>query len=141
MPNQHEVGTRFVRRAVSVVAVLIAAGSTASADDARPSNPPQVSTPPMVTYAKPPSEPPLLDNDLQAVPLLGPVYVAVETKYTTLAGGGGLLVGGQAGWTSTRGCALALPGTVWSPRRRWQAPTANRLRCNSPTEGFVPRTS
>ena len=42
---------------------------------------------------------PTLDEGLRPVPLVGATYAGFETKVTTLAGGSGLLVGGQAGWT------------------------------------------
>ena len=78
---------------------LIGANTEAFADDALPTAPPMPTTPSVAPYSATADEgPPVLDNHLQAVPLLGPTYVAAETKYTWLAGGGGLLVGGQAGW-------------------------------------------
>ena len=99
MAHVRDAGARVALRGACLAAVLIRANTEAFADDALPSAPATVTTPSMAPYTEPVDEgPPVLDNHLQAVPLLGPTYLAAETKYTWIAGGGGLLVGGQAGW-------------------------------------------
>jgi hypothetical protein len=85
---------------MAALAVVFAANGSASADDSSPAAPRPVPPVDASSYGlRPPPVWPQLDEREQAVPLMGPTYVAVETKYTMLAGGGGLLVGGQAGWT------------------------------------------
>jgi hypothetical protein len=99
MAPMHEAAARLALRVACIVAALVGANTVASADDSRPGAAPTARTPSPAPYSEPADDrPPVLDNHLQAVPLLGPTYVAAETKYTWLAGGGGLLVGGQTGW-------------------------------------------
>jgi hypothetical protein len=43
---------------------------------------------------------------------MGPTYVAVETKFTSLAGSGGLLVGGQVGWVFDPHLRIGFGGTA-----------------------------
>ena len=102
MPCAIEVCLRHSRAvaAMAALALVLAANGRASADDSSPAAPRPVPPVDAASYGqRPPPVWPHLDEGEHAVPLMGPTYVAVETKYTMLAGGGGLLVGGQAGWT------------------------------------------
>ena len=98
MAHANSPGARLALRGACFVAALVGANLEASADDAL-SSAPTAARAPSVEPTPEPSDlgAPVLDNQLHAVPLPGPTYVAAETKYTWLAGGGGLLVGGQAG--------------------------------------------
>ena len=99
MTQARDAGARLALGGACFVAALVGANPEASADDARSSAPPAARAPSVEPSPEPADEgPPVLDNQFHAVPLLGPTYVAAETKYTSVAGGGGLLVGGQAGW-------------------------------------------
>jgi hypothetical protein len=91
-----KAAARLTLGTASLCLALFGTNAEATADGSLPT----AKTFPVAPYAAPDNEgpPPLLDNRLQAVPMLGPTYVAAETKYTAVAGGGGLLVGGQAGW-------------------------------------------
>ena len=102
MPCNIEVCLRHSRAvaAMAAVALMLAANGRASADDSSPTAPRPVAPVEAAPYGERPA--PVwthLDERTQAVPLMGPTYIAVETKYTMLAGGGGLMLGGQAGWT------------------------------------------
>ncbi len=89
-PNLIKLGLR-------AVAALALAGHPAMADDGLPGA--GVLQPAPVSSDDADRTTPTLDEQLQPVLLVGATYAGFETKITTIAGGSGLLVGGQAGWT------------------------------------------
>jgi hypothetical protein len=143
MPFNIEVCLRHPQAVATIaaVALVLAANGSASADDSAPTAPRPVAPVDATPYGeRPPPVWPYLDEREQAVPLMGPTYVAVETKYTMLAGGGGLLLAVKPGGRWSRTLRRGLPDTVSSRAQSHKKVEETRL-CDWPTADIEVRTS